>query len=563
MISQYVPLSKNNKANCPFHKEKTPSFQVNADKQFFYCFGCGAGGNAISFLMQHQNLSFVEAVEALARKCGLEVIYEQSTASSGVIKDRHKRATAILDYCAKYYCECLEKNDVAKRYINQRKITPQVAQQFMLGYAPNNSDHIKRLFATKYNEDELLKMGILNRNESNAAYPRFRNRIMFPIRNRLGQVIAFGGRILPPSQTPAKYMNSPETEIFHKRNELYGVYEIRQAMKYDRIIVVEGYMDVVALACHDIRNVLATLGTACNREHIKKIFRIAPHIVFCFDGDSAGYKAAVRAMEQALKSFSANQRIDFMFLPDELDPDSFVSERGADAFIEETRKAKPLADFLIDHCLQDLDLSNPAHSADFAQRAYGLISQLPGGIFRDKMYASMAQILNIDVEKIHQYYAQTSQIEVASKPAQRQSLQLQYATLNTALRLLLQHPEFAQLVSDVNSITHLKRENIELFVDMLTCIKEHQLSATTNVIERYRDTEHHKTINQLLVWESKSADIKVHQQEFIDAFAKLKKEAVKQEVAELRAHPALSSSEGQRLIELLKQISDTANNSGR
>lgn len=354
LIGKYVALKKRGReyvACCPFHNEKTPSFTVSPEKQFFHCFGCGENGTAIGFLMKHQRLSFPEAVEVLAHDAGLEVPREVGAVTGEL--DKYKKLLTVLEQTAKLYRKYLKDGALAKGYLGERGIDGEVADAFMLGFAPRARGHLKQAFNTAYDECLLLAAGILSRNDSGDVYERFRDRVIFPIRDRRGQVIAFGGRILPGSDVPAKYLNSPETPVFRKRNVLYGTYELRRAGKYDRIIVVEGYMDVVSLAQHGVCNVLATLGTACTRSHIQKVLRIVPHVVFCFDSDTAGRKAAARAMEQSLPLASDEHRIDFMFLPQGYDPDSFVREHGKEAFHQAVQSATSLADFMFEYCGED------------------------------------------------------------------------------------------------------------------------------------------------------------------------------------------------------------------
>ncbi len=337
VIDGRVPLKKTGReytACCPFHNEKTPSFTVSPTKQFYHCFGCGAHGTAIGFLMEYEHLSFPESVEELARLAGVPMEYEGPSPNEPV---RRKKDESLYDLLAKvdqYYRQQLRQHPQSRRavdYLKQRGVSGEIAAEFGLGFAPPGWDNLERQLGQSAEvREKLVSTGMLIKKDSGGSYDRFRDRIMFPIRDRRGRTIAFGGRILPDNQEkgdkpPAKYLNSPETPLFHKGQELYGLYEARQALRdITRLMVVEGYMDVVALAQYGIRYAVATLGTATTEEHLHKLFRLTPEIVFCFDGDRAGREAAWRALNNALPVMREGRQIRFMFLPDGEDPDSYV-----------------------------------------------------------------------------------------------------------------------------------------------------------------------------------------------------------------------------------------------
>jgi len=354
VIDHRVPLKKAGheyKACCPFHGEKTPSFTVSQVKQFYHCFGCGEHGNAISFLMDYEHMDFVEAIEALAHGAGIEVPREAGTDQAP--QSSNQAAYDLLEQTAQYYQQQLRDHAEAQRavdYLKERGLTGEVAARFGIGFAPPGWDNLTRALGNdKKIQQELLNTGlVIERNDSSGIYDRFRDRIQFPIHDRRGRTIGFGGRVINKDDTP-KYLNSPETPVFHKGRELYGLYEARKAMrKLVRILVVEGYMDVVALAQFDINYAVATLGTATTHDHLETLFRTVPEIIFCFDGDRAGRQAAWRALENTLPVLRDGRAARFLFLPDGEDPDSQVRKTGKTGFEAAMDQATHLSDFFFD-----------------------------------------------------------------------------------------------------------------------------------------------------------------------------------------------------------------------
>ena len=361
IISQRVSLKKAGatyKACCPFHDEKTPSFNVNPSKQFYHCFGCGASGDAIKFLMEYDGLSFVEAVESLAAQNGMQVPREQRTPEQA--RKQAQREQQAQDYyslmhlAAKFYRHQLRdhpESQSAKQYLKERGLTSEIATKFVIGFAPDGWDNLRKAYQAQPGlQGKLVELGMLVQKEDGKSYDRFRQRIMFPIRDGRGRVIAFGGRVLGEG-TP-KYLNSPETPIFHKSNVLYGLYEMRQSReKFSNILVVEGYMDVVALAQFGISNAVATLGTAFTPEHTQLLFRQVSEVVFCFDGDAAGMKAAWKAVELMVPLMEKERSVRFLFLAQGEDPDTTVRKEGQEAFKARINNAMPLSDFIRQHLL--------------------------------------------------------------------------------------------------------------------------------------------------------------------------------------------------------------------
>jgi DNA primase len=414
VIDRRVKLKKSGKnysARCPFHEEKTPSFSVNPEKQFYYCFGCGAGGNAIGFVMDYENVDFPQAVESLAGSIGLEVPREPSRGGPGQAEREqgNKRLYALMEQVTDYYKRQLRTHPEAGRavdYLKDRGLTGQIAKRFDLGFAPPGWDNLLKAMGDSEEQQALLKKsGMLVENETGRTYDRFRDRVVFPIRDQRGRTIAFGGRVLGDDKP--KYLNSPETEIFHKGRELYGLYQARKANRHlERILVVEGYMDVIALAQHGIDNATATLGTATSRNHLERIYRLCPEVVFCFDGDEAGRKAAFRALEAALPCMEDGRQARFLFLPEGEDPDTAVRKGGAEHFQALLRDAVPLETFLFDSVAEGLDTDSLDGRARLSKLALPYIRQLPEGVFRQLMFKELARRTGLELASLMQLQTQ-------------------------------------------------------------------------------------------------------------------------------------------------------------
>ncbi|MGI9328936.1 MAG: DNA primase [Pseudomonadales bacterium] len=370
---------KNYQARCPFHNEKTPSFSVSPDKQFYHCFGCQESGTALTFLLEHDRMDFVEAVETLAAMVGLEVPREQGQRDN----TRQLSLYDLLKQAAQRYQRSLRASEVAIAYLKDRGLTGLVAKDFGIGYAPDAWDTLLTEFRGR--SAELLEAGLVIKNEKGRTYDRFRDRIMFPIRDTRGRVIGFGGRVLGGDGGP-KYLNSPETPVFHKGRELYGLYEARRAVrKLSRFVVVEGYMDVVALAQHGVPYAVATLGTATSDTHFTKLFRYASEVICCFDGDAAGRQAAWRALESALPTLEDGRQLKFMFLPDGEDPDTIVRSQGQAAFEARLDEAITATEYLFNQLMGGLDLKTMEGRARLSNLAQPHIARLPGGVLKSLM----------------------------------------------------------------------------------------------------------------------------------------------------------------------------------
>ncbi|MHC3751126.1 DNA primase [Stutzerimonas stutzeri] len=402
---QLKKTGKNYSALCPFHKEKTPSFSVSPDKQFYYCFGCGAGGNALGFVMDHDQLDFPQAVEELAKRAGMEVPREDSGRKHKPRQPVDSPLYPLLAAAADYYRQALKSHPTRKaavEYLKGRGLSGVIARDFGLGFAPPGWDNLmKHLGGDALQQKALTDAGLLIENAENGKrYDRFRDRVMFPIRDSRGRVIAFGGRVLGDDKP--KYLNSPETPVFHKGQELYGLYEARQANRdLDEIMVVEGYMDVIALAQQGLRNAVATLGTATSEEHLKRLFRIVPSVLFCFDGDAAGRKAAWRALEATLPNLQDGRRARFLFLPDGEDPDTLVRAEGTDAFRARIQQhSQPLADYFFQQLSEEADPRSLEGKAHLATLAAPLIEKIPGNNLRALMRQRLAEITGLNGEAL-------------------------------------------------------------------------------------------------------------------------------------------------------------------
>jgi DNA primase len=412
IVGKYVQLKKggaNFMGLCPFHGEKSPSFSVSPTKQFFHCFGCGKNGNAIGFLMEHAGMTFIEAVKDLAQQTGMVVPEEQQSpedrAKAAAAKAKQDSLSDVLEKAGEAYRDQLKITPHAIDYLKGRGLSGQIAKRFGLGYAPEGWRSLASIFP-KYDDPLLAESGLVIVNEEDdKRYDRFRDRIMFPIRNIKGECIGFGGRVIG-SGTP-KYLNSPETPVFHKGRELYGLYEAREALhSAGYVLVTEGYMDVVALAQLGFANAVATLGTACTPDHVQKLFRFTDSVVFSFDGDGAGRRAARKALDGALPYATDVRSIKFLFLPAEHDPDSYVREFGQEAFAEQIKQAMPLSRFLIEAASVDCDLQTAEGRARLSSQARPLWQLLPEGALKQQLLSELAQLIQLETAGLEKLWGQ-------------------------------------------------------------------------------------------------------------------------------------------------------------
>jgi DNA primase len=425
-------------ACCPFHSEKTPSFTVSPTKQFYHCFGCGAHGTAIRFLMEYSGQGFVEAVKELAAKAGMQVPEEDATKPHDGPKVQ--ALTEIMERAAKYYYGQMKHSEKAISYLKQRGVSGEIAQKFGIGYAPEGWQNLASAFED-YSMAGLQQAGLVLHSEGGRLYDRFRDRVMFPIMNQKGEIIAFGGRVLGEGEP--KYLNSPETPLFEKGREVFGLPQARQSLREkNTVIVVEGYMDVVALAQHGINNAVATLGTATTATHVQKLLRQADRLVFCFDGDSAGRKAGWRALENSLEALPEQKTIDFVFLPEADDPDSFVREQGTAAFEQLVAQAMPLSEFLIKELASHCDTTSAEGRARLVAEAKPLLNRLKTPLLRLQLVKRLAELSGfsqVEVERL-------CDLKPVARPAPARASRPAPSLLRQLLRLLLQKPELLRRV---------------------------------------------------------------------------------------------------------------------
>ena len=404
VVDRKVQLKKagaNFVACCPFHKEKTPSFSVSPSKQFYHCFGCGAHGSAISFLIEYDGMTFVEAVNELANTAGLKVPNEQNVDTKEV--KNNQKLEQVMQSTNIFFQKQLRQSNKAIAYLKERGLTGQIAKEFAIGYAPEGWSNLEKNL-TNYNTEDLIKAGLIQKNEQGKFYDRFRDRIMFPIINEKGAVIGFGGRVINPEDTP-KYYNSPETPLFQKSFELYGLINARKAIRTENyVLVVEGYMDVAALAQHDIRNVVATLGTATTQFHIKKLMRYTQEIVFCFDGDQAGKEAAWRALNNALEALNDNLNLKFLFLPDNHDPDSYVREYSKEAFTKMVDAALPFSEYLIKYLTEKNNLASQEKKVKFLNEVEPILKKINASKLKLLIRKKIAALLDLDTADMNQIF---------------------------------------------------------------------------------------------------------------------------------------------------------------
>ena len=391
---------KNYSACCPFHQEKTPSFSVNPEKQFYYCFGCGAGGNALGFLMDYERMEFREAIESLAQAAGMEMPAEKADATP--LTDHQKPLYESMEKATRLYESLLRKHPTRGRvvdYLKQRGLSGEIARDFRLGFAPEGWDNLMSTLSSEEDIEHALTAGLLIENDSGRKYDRFRDRVIFPIVNQRGKVIAMGGRVLGDGKP--KYLNSPETPLFSKSHELYGLHHIRKfAKNLSRIVVVEGYMDVIALAQFGIHYAVATLGTSVGKPHLEMLFRRVDQVVFCFDGDEAGRKAAFRGMEAALPMMEDGRQVKFLFLPEGEDPDSVVRNKGPQHLEHLFQNADPLETFLFDQMAQGIDLETMDGKARLSKLVAPYINLIPDGVFKALLFKALATRTDMDVESL-------------------------------------------------------------------------------------------------------------------------------------------------------------------
>ena len=564
LIQQRLSLKKAGKdysACCPFHNERTPSFTVSPDKQFYHCFGCGAHGTAISFLMEYDRLEFRDAVAELAHLAGMELPEQASTSEESGTRELYD----ALGKAEKYYREQLRQAPVAIEYLKQRGLSGPTAARFAIGFAPPGWDNLRRQFPPGAAQDELLlRAGLLKRREGrgDGGYDVFRERIMFPIHDNRGRTIAFGGRAL--GEDGPKYMNSPETPVFHKGRELYGLYEARQQQRtLERLLVVEGYMDVVMLAEHGIDNAVATLGTATTTDHAERLFRATSEVVFCFDGDRAGREAAWRALENTLPAMRDGRHARFLFLPEGHDPDTLVQEEGAEAFSKRLDGAEALSDFLFRQLGEKLDASSAEGRAALVERARPLIARVPPGAFRMLLTEQLAERSRLDSRQLGRMVGEQAGRGQTGQTRPRQGPQrLKLTPMRKAIALLLQHPRLAQALdeTDRERLAGVESRGIELLRECLGLLEQKPDLGTASLLEHWRDSPHYQHMARLVQSDpgisAQEIDESRLQDELRDTLARLWREggAASRRLQQLLAKNQHTREETEEISELLRQV---------
>ena len=517
---------KNYSACCPFHDEKTPSFTVSPEKQFYYCFGCGASGNALGFVMDYERLSFIEATESLAKLAGVQIPQDTEKSAAVVAADkRRKQLYQVLDQASIYFQAQLRRHPArveAATYLRKRGLSAEVVKDFNLGLAPPGWDGLLEYLAKQKPEadpKQLFKIaeeaGLAIENiENKRRYDRFRHRIMFPIQDSRGRVIGFGGRMLEATQEgqgkpQPKYLNSPETPVFHKGKELYGLWTAKQKLnKIERLLVVEGYMDVVALAQFDINYGVATLGTACGEDHLALAFKHTGEVVFCFDGDNAGRKAAKRALENSLPAMEDGRGVKFLFLPEGEDPDTLVRQIGKERFEQLIAQAIPLEDFLFDSISSDLNIHSMEGRSHLSKRAAPLINRLPAGVYRELMFNALAKRTELSRDTLQELTklepeppppepepAQQSSTPNPAKPpravkplAETHKSLFKLTPEKRLSALLLQHPQLASQINDWPQLDDEHDEDLQRFYAIFELLHQRPHYSINRILGYWRAT---------------------------------------------------------------------------
>ncbi|MDQ2163562.1 MULTISPECIES: DNA primase [Vibrio] len=557
IIDARVKLKKKGKnygACCPFHNEKTPSFSVSQEKQFYHCFGCGVHGNAIDFMMEYERLEFVEAIEELASFVGLEVPREQRSSghfSSAPKANSEEKRTLydLMGSIAQFYRNQLKVpgNRHAIEYLKDRGLSGEIVQKFGIGYIADEWDLVRKNFGQQQESQEMLVTGgMLIENDKGNRYDRFRGRIMFPIRDRRGRVIGFGGRVTGDGRP--KYLNSPETPIFHKGKELYGLYDVMQAYREPpQILVVEGYMDVVALAQYGVDYSVASLGTSTTGDHLQLLFRQTNTVVCCYDGDRAGREAAWRALENALSYLKSGNILKFLFLPDGEDPDSYIRTHGKAAFEQLVQDAEPLSKYLFTNLLSQVDVGNNEGKAALEALALPLINKVPDTSLQ-------AQLLKILGQKTGIY--KKPSLPESDKHRSQPHKELKRTPMREVIALLIQNPSYAEMVPDISSVQSLPIPGLSLLIEVLENCQAYPNITTGQLLEHWRGNKNETLLSRLASWEIPL--VEDNQEElFLDSLDKILAQCIEKQIENLQAKErsvGLSAEERRELQDLMKDL---------
>jgi DNA primase len=542
VIDARLPLKKKGReywACCPFHGEKTASFSVSSVKQFYHCFGCQKSGNAVGFLMDYDHMEFIEAIETLAQSLGIDVPYEQGNAPPRPAQGLDAMYQS-MEQSAEFYQAQLKQNQPAIDYLKNRGISGQTAKTFAIGYAPPGWNNIKG------DEKWLVETGMLIRKDDGKQYDRFRHRLMFPIRDRRGRFIAFGGRVIDPEDNP-KYLNSPESPLFHKSDEIYGLFELKKAVtNIDRIFITEGYMDVVALAEHGVLTAVATLGTAINNRQIESLFRVCKSLVFCFDGDAAGKKAAWRSLEQCLASLKEGRLARFLFLPEGQDPDSYINEFGKDSFDSQVEEASTLTAYLFDSLLKECNIRSLEGRAQFLDRLRPYFAQIPLQSLKDQILAEVEQRLGQQID------GRMLRLLGEDKPAHQAPARLpeqHWTPTRLAINLLLKKPALGASTGTHNELADSGIPGVDLLLKILDILHEEPDISTQNLLARFSGEDHETHLYKLAAMEPPVENDETLERMFADCLQSLQKQYIrhrqKQLITKLQSGEPLSEAEKQ------------------
>lgn len=548
LIDGYIPLKKRGNSHlacCPFHNEKSPSFNVIAKKQFYHCFGCGASGNAISFVMNYLHLGFVEAVATLATRIGLTVPREGLPEKNNATYDLYKILSAVSLY---YQKNLKQEGKTAINYLLSRGLSGDIAKLYQLGYASEGWHNLGKAFP--YKQQELIDTGMLIKSDDGKIYDRYRNRIMFPIHDRQGRIIGFGGRVLNLEQKP-KYLNSPETILFQKSKELYGLHQVLKEHKsVNYILIVEGYMDVIALAQHGIMNSVATLGTATSTYHIQLLAKYTQSLIFCFDGDNAGKQAAWRALESSLPHLHLGLDVSFMFLPEGEDPDSLIRKEGRENFLLRVNQAISLHHFFFNSLTKDLNLLRPAGKTQLINLAKPFLQKINEGSYKQLLLEDLARLTHIETHRINQLITEESK-----PPSEEQMRTIVRTPMRIAVALLLQHPEIYKQNIQQIELNLLDANEHEILLQLLHQLKENPNANTATLIESWRNHPFFDFINKLAAWDHQVPEQELVK-EFIDIVLFLQKQNRELNIRQLinkSRQEGLSKTEKIKLQEMLKE----------
>ena len=578
VIGSRVPLRKQGreyKACCPFHNEKTPSFWVSPEKQFYHCFGCGAHGTVLGFLMQYDRMSFPEAVEELAARLGLEVPHEGGEAA-GAPRRETDFLYDLMARVASFYSEALERDERARSYVAKRGLSKEILGRFDIGYAPNSWNEILRRFGgSDTMRRQLAEVGLIVERDRGAVrdgeryYDRFRDRIMFPIRDARGRVIAFGGRVI--DQGEPKYLNSPETVLFHKGRELYGLFEVRQSRTpLRRLLIVEGYMDVASLHQAGVTCAVATLGTATTPEQFKRIFRLVNEVVFAFDGDRAGRAAAWRALQHALPEAREGREIRFLFLPEGHDPDSLVRAEGREAFEKRLASAQPLSEYFIRELVEQVDLSHADGRARFAEAARPLVARVPEGIFRELLIARVAEVIKLSPQRLQELWNRDSRPGAQPAPPQKPRTPPRVhisagrgSLVRQAVRLLVHFPSLAQRLSPekVARLEQADDPGVRFLKEFIEGLRQQPLQTTAQVLGRWRDRPESRRLAQLASMETLVPDATAAARELETALDRLAAESDRRRIDLLLEKDRTTGLNAQEKLELQRLMANLGGSS--